>query len=36
MMKVAEQIGAEIRKIHVTYRYLFDRTKPFKREKKVS
>jgi GNAT superfamily N-acetyltransferase len=36
MMKVAEQIGAAIRKTHVTYRYLFDRTKPFKREKKVS
>lgn len=36
MMKVAEQIGAVIRKTHVTYRYLFDRTKPFKREKKVS
>lgn len=36
MMKVAEQIGAKIRKTHVTYRYLFDRTKPFTREKKVS
>ncbi|MBS3807189.1 MAG: hypothetical protein KGY60_06760 [Bacteroidales bacterium] len=36
MMKVAEQIGATILKTHVTYRYLFDRNKPFKREKKVS
>lgn len=36
MMKVAEQIGARILKTHVTYRYLFDRNKPFKREKKVS
>jgi hypothetical protein len=36
MMKVAEQIGAAIRKTHVTYRYLFDRSKPFKREKKVN
>jgi GNAT superfamily N-acetyltransferase len=36
MMKVAEQIGGSILKTHVTYRYLFDRTKPFKRMKKVS
>ncbi len=36
MMKVAEQIGASILKTHVTYRYLFDRTKPFKRMKKVN
>ena len=36
MMKVAEQIGAGILKTHVTYGYLFDRNKPFKREKKVS
>jgi GNAT superfamily N-acetyltransferase len=36
MMKVAEQVGARILKTHVTYRYLFDRNKPFKREKKVS
>lgn len=36
MMKVAEQVGAKIRKTHVTYRYLFDRSKPFKRMKKVS
>ncbi|MFP4604169.1 MAG: hypothetical protein ACLFNJ_02190 [Bacteroidales bacterium] len=36
MMKVAEQIGGQILKTHVTYRYLFDRTKQFKRMKKVS
>jgi len=36
MMKIAEQIGAKIRKTHVTYRYMFDPTKPFKRMKKVS
>ncbi len=31
MMKVAEKIGAKIVKTHVTYRYLFDRSKEFKR-----
>ena len=31
MLKVAEGIGGKIYKTHVTYRYLFDRTKPFKR-----
>jgi len=31
MMRVAEQIGAEIYKTHCTYRYLFDRNKEFKR-----
>lgn len=36
MMKVAEQVGGKIRKTHITYRYLFDRSKPFKRMKKVS
>jgi hypothetical protein len=36
MMKVAEQVGARVFKTHITYRYLFDRTKPFEREKKVS
>lgn len=34
MMKVAEGIGSSIYKTHVTYRYLFDRTKPFERAKK--
>jgi hypothetical protein len=36
MMRLAEQIGAKIRKTHVTYRYLFDRSKEFKRAKKIS
>lgn len=36
MMKVAEQIGASILKTHVTYRYLFDRTKEFKRARLVN
>lgn len=31
MMKVAEQVGGKICKTHVTYRYLFDRNKEFKR-----
>ena len=31
MMRVAEQIGAKIYKTHITYRYLFDREKPFER-----
>ncbi len=36
MMKVAEQVGASILKTHITYRYLFDREKEFKRAKKVN
>lgn len=36
MMKVCEQIGSSIRKIHITYRYLFDRNKPFTRSRKVN
>jgi len=36
MMKVCEQIGSNIRKTHVTYRYLFDRNKPFNRSRKVN
>lgn len=36
MMKVCEQIGAKIRKTHATFRYLFDRNKPFTRYKKVN
>ena len=36
MMKVCEQIGAVIYKTHVTYRYLFDRNKPFERARTVS
>ncbi len=31
MIRVAEQIGSELFKTHVTYRYLFDRNKEFKR-----
>ena len=31
MIKVMEKIGARVRKIHVTYRYLFDPSKEFKR-----
>ncbi|MCC9167078.1 hypothetical protein [Pontibacter harenae] len=31
MMKVVEQIGGSIYKTHATFRYLFDRTKEFKR-----
>jgi len=34
MMRVAESIGGEIYKTHITYRYLFDRSKPFKRATK--
>lgn len=31
MIHVVEQIGAKVSKTHHTYRYLFDRSKPFKR-----
>ncbi|HEX3007202.1 MAG TPA: hypothetical protein VHO90_06255, partial [Bacteroidales bacterium] len=31
MMKVNEQIGASIYKTHITFRYLFDRDREFKR-----
>jgi GNAT superfamily N-acetyltransferase len=34
MIKVVENIGGMLHKTHVTYRYLFDRTKPFERAKK--
>ena len=33
MMKIAESAGASIYKTHITYRYLFDREKPFTRAK---
>ncbi|MBU8891995.1 MAG: hypothetical protein KOO66_04405 [Bacteroidales bacterium] len=36
MMKVLQQVGSKILKTHVTYRYLFDRSKLFKRAKKVN
>ncbi len=35
MMRVVEQLEGEIAKTHITYRYLFDRTKEFKRAKKI-
>ena len=31
MMRVAEAAGGTIRKTHITYRYIFDQSKPFKR-----
>lgn len=34
MLKVVENIGGKIHKTHVTYRFLFDRNKPFNRAKK--
>ncbi len=36
MMHLLEQIGARICKTHLTYRYLFDRNKPFKRASQLS
>ncbi|WP_299757026.1 hypothetical protein [uncultured Pontibacter sp.] len=33
MMRLVEQIGGKIYKTHITYRYLFDRSKEFKRAK---
>ncbi len=36
MMHLVEDVGGRPAKIHVTYRYLFDRTKEFKRCAKVS
>jgi GNAT superfamily N-acetyltransferase len=36
MMKLAESIGARVRKTHITYRYLFDRNKAFERAKRLS
>lgn len=31
MMRIAEEVGGEVYKVHHTYRYLFDRSKPFVR-----
>jgi len=31
MLRVVEQVGGDIIKTHHTYRYLFDRNKPFER-----
>ncbi|MGE0079643.1 MAG: hypothetical protein AB7S48_17415 [Bacteroidales bacterium] len=36
MRRVAEQIGAKVRKTHVTYRYMFDRTKEVTPPRRVS
>ncbi len=36
MIKLVEQLGATVKKTHITYRYLFDRNVKFKRAKKVS
>lgn len=36
MMRIVEMVGFKVRKTHITYRYLFDRTKPFTRAKRVS
>lgn len=33
MIKLAKSVGAELCKTHITYRYLFDREKPFTRAK---
>ncbi len=35
MMRLVEQIGGKIIKTHYTYRYLFDRSKEFKRARKI-
>jgi hypothetical protein len=35
MIKLVKQIGGKVRKTHITYRYIFDRTKPFERAKIV-
>lgn len=36
MMKLSKQVGGSIRKTHITYRYLFDREKEFKRAKSLT
>ena len=36
MMRVHESMGGEIRKVHATYRLLFDREKEFRRAQKVN
>ena len=35
MIIVVKQVGGEICKVHTTYRFLFDRTKPFKRMERI-
>lgn len=36
MIKLLEHIGGKVKKTHITYRYLFDRDKPFERAKIIS
>ena len=36
MILVVKQVGGDVRKIHTTFRYLFDRTKTFERMKSMS
>ncbi len=36
MMHLMEQIGASVKKKHITYRYIFDRDAPFERAAKVN
>ncbi|TVR79421.1 MAG: hypothetical protein EA412_06375 [Chitinophagaceae bacterium] len=36
MMRVAENLGGKITKVHITYRYIFDETIPFEREKIIT
>jgi hypothetical protein len=35
MIKLVNYIGGKVRKTHITYRYLFDRNKEFKRASTV-
>ncbi len=36
MIRIARMVGCQVKKTHITYRYLFDREKPFVRAKRVS
>lgn len=35
MILVVKQVGGDVRKVHTTYRYLFDRNQPFERMKNI-
>ncbi len=35
MIKLVKSLNADVRKVHITYRYLFDRSKEFKRAKLI-
>ena len=35
MILVVKQVGGDVRKVHTTYRYLFDREQPFERMKSI-